>query len=277
MRPYPALVENDKDRLIQKLKDELWMLRRSLINLPPYELAQILGSYRDCLSSKETHQWIDHIAEKIGAHAEPLKSEVPVWGSRANCPLCGLGADSPYQEGFALPEGLRRHLVGYGNTHQCLFTETARYLARDYWKDKFSESDRKEREAEQQEIAKRRAKETLYQLDPFDNGHLLDEEFWLSEKPRDAKELDWAESRLRTLGFEKRVDGNVQSWIDDQEHYVVYADLRSAGRINFLVWKKPLPKRSPANTYRYRICQFYLLDSWKNDLGSKYESRLPII
>ncbi|WAB92725.1 hypothetical protein OSS47_01690 [Pseudomonas citronellolis] len=275
MRQHSTLVESDKDKIIDRLRDDLWMLRSNLIHLLPYETVQILSSYHGCLSRKDTYQWLDQISEKIIAYAQPLETKASGWGSRANCPLCGRGADSPYQEGFALPEGLRRHLVGYGNTHQCLFTEVAEYLARDHWRDKFAESERLEREAEQKELVERRSKEALYQLDPFDGGHLLDEGISYGEKPRHAEDLDWAESRLHFLGMEKKINGNIQSWVDDRETFVVYADVRSAGRINFSVWKKPLPKRPPSNTYRYRLGYFYLLDNWKNNLKSKYESRLP--
>jgi hypothetical protein len=31
---------------------------------------------------------------------------------RACCPLCGEGTSSPYDVGFAFPDGLQRHLVG---------------------------------------------------------------------------------------------------------------------------------------------------------------------
>lgn len=100
---------------------------------------------------------------------------------------------------------------------------------------------------------------------------------WPSNKPRCADELKWSDNRLHILGFKKRIINNLQSWVDGREHYIVYADQRLVGRINFSIWKKPLPKRPTTNIYRYKKGQFYLLDTWKNDLQSKYESRLQVI
>lgn len=275
MRSYAMPVESDKDKTIDRLKDELWMLRSQIINLPSYEMGQILRSFYACPSMDETYVWLDQVAAKIISYAVPLEPEPSIWGGRANCPLCGLGAGSPYQEGFALPEGLRRHLVGYGNTHKCLFTETAQILAREHWREQFAESEREKYERKRQDLARRRNEETLYQLNPFDDGQLLDEGMWSTAKPRTAEEMGWAESRLQSLALEKRVSGNLQSWIDEREYFVVYADMRQVGRIDFSVWKKPLPKRRPIRTHNYEICRFYLLDTWGKDLRSKYESRLP--
>lgn len=276
MRIFQAETESEKDEVIRQLKEDLWMLRYSVLHLLPYEIGQILDSYRQCSSRRETYRWIDNVAEKIVEYAQPLDSHMSGWGSRANCPLCDQGADSPYRDGFALPEGLRRHLVGYGNTHQCLFTDVAQRLAREHWNDKFTETEKIEWQEKQEELARRRQSETIYQISPFDGGELLDEGVGFGEESRSLDALTWAESRLAALGLEKNVEGNIQSWVDDRESWIVYADIRSSGRIRFSVWKKPLPKRRPTSTYRYKISEFYLLDTWKNDLKSKYESRLPV-
>ena len=55
---------------------------------------------------------------------------------RAPCPLCGGGResfamDSPAAEGtFSLPEGLKRHLEGYGKMRQCPILKAAIAAAR---------------------------------------------------------------------------------------------------------------------------------------------------
>lgn len=133
MCSYVLSDESDKNKLVNKLRGDLWMLRHDLIQLLPYELVKILGSYGNCLESKTTYKWLDEVAEEIIAYVESLEPAVSEWGSREKCPLCGRGANSSYQEGFAFPEGMRRHLVGYGSVHQCLFTAAAGHLARDYW------------------------------------------------------------------------------------------------------------------------------------------------
>lgn len=262
-----------KDGTIQKLREDLWMLRYRLLNLLPPDIHQILKSYRDCSTRKETYQWLDRVAEEIVGHAKPMNSPMS-WGGRANCPLCGRGADSPYEEGFSLPEGLRRHLIGFGNVHQCLFTEVAAYLARDHWQKEFAVAERIEQQVMSLELARRRQVELLYRTSPFDDDLLLDECIWFGERSRNDDELTWAESRLTSLGLRKHIEGNVCAWVDDRDDWVVYADIRIFGRIVFSVWKKPLPKHKPANAHKYNMKKFCLYDTWKHDLKAKYEVRL---
>jgi len=43
-----------------------------------------------------------------------------------NCPLCRRGSSSPYQIGFKLSEGLRRHLLGtHKPSYRCFFMKMA--------------------------------------------------------------------------------------------------------------------------------------------------------
>jgi hypothetical protein len=103
----------------------------------------------------------------------------------------------------------------------------------------------------------------------------MDEDVYSVEGARTSEQMLFATKRLEELGLEKRFASNVEAWVDERPHWIVYADPRTSGRIDFTVWKKPLPKRRPVRSYNYRIQSFYLLDSWKNDLKKKYESRLP--
>ena len=180
--------------------------------------------------------------------------------------------DSSYNyDGFTLPEGLRRHLVGYGNTHQCLFTETAKKMARDYWNEQFSEMEAKIELQKQQDLRVRRQNESLFKITPFEEV-LYDENLW-DKIPRNEDQLNWAEHRLSELGFLKITEDRRISWLDEYENHVVYADLRENGRINFSVWKKPLPKRT-SNSYKHLVLRFYFLDTWKSNLKQKYEAQL---
>ncbi|TWI06081.1 hypothetical protein IP90_00344 [Luteimonas cucumeris] len=266
----------DKDELIKKLKSDLWMTRYALLNRAPSAFYQMLSSYLDCGSKEETYPWLDNVAEEVVKHADLLPGSIDQWsGARAMCPLCGEGANSYYEQGFAYPEGLRRHLVGYGNTHQCVFTDTAMMLARESWTERFAEEEKTRRQENHRQQEARRKVEALYRIEPFEPPRLLDEDLWYGATTRKAQQMREAFDRLSEMGLKHIIDGAVEAWIDEKDEFVVYADPRQFGRIEFTVWKKPLPKRTPSHAYKYRIGSFHILDTWKNDLKKKYEARLP--
>lgn len=274
MARYSFGTIDGRDDVIRELKNELWMARYALLRTLPDELHQLLISHRGCETRKASYGWLDRVAEAILKVAQPLPETIQSWsGPRGMCPLCGDESSSPYERGFALPEGLRRHLVGYGNTHQCIFTETAMKLARDDWQNRFEESEKKERRDKQDRLQQRRLTETTYRIEPFGRSELIDE--CISGSSRTPEQMDQARMRLEALGFRKVVEANVEAWIDERAEWIVYADPRRLGRIDFSVWKKPLPKRVPVRAYKYRIGSFQLLDTWKKDLAGKYASRLP--
>jgi len=268
---FPAV--DNKDEIIKRLKEELWLARSNLLHLLPWETYQVLSTYHDCQSQQERYSWLDELAEKVIDSVLPSQNDrAHSWlGDRVKCPLCGSGGVSGYQDGFTLPEGLRRHLVGWGNTQQCPFTGTAQKLAKEYWHEKFAESDAQAEIQKRQVLLARRESEQLFRISPFEEV-LLDERIW-GEKPRDESQLAFAEQRLSILGFRKVLEKNRVCWLDERENIVAYADPRQNGRISFSVWKKPLPKRASASL-RYRSQTFYILDSWKNGLKQKYEDRL---
>jgi hypothetical protein len=170
--------------------------------------------------------------------------------------------------------GKARHLVGYGRTRQCVFTETAHKLALDDWFERFHETEESQRVEREHKKQQRRSTETTYQVDPFGPPKLMDEDTYSGEGARTSEQMLFARRRLEQLGLEKRFESNVEAWVDERPDWIVYSDPRKSDRIYFTVWKKPLPKRRPVSSYKYRIRSFYLLDSWKNDLKKKYESRL---
>ncbi|QIQ21004.1 hypothetical protein [Zophobihabitans entericus] len=187
--------------------------------------------------------------------------------------MCHSNGSSTLREGFAFPEGLRRHLLGEGKAHQCLFIKVAKDIAWSHWNKKFAESDRQEREEERQQLARRRQTEALYKTSPFEE--VLIDNGWSFNAKRNKEQLTFAEERLSQIGFTKITGGNIQAWVQEHEKYIVYADWRISRSITFSVWKKPLPKKQPFNTYKYKLKEFYLLDEWKHDLVEKYKKRLP--
>ena len=90
------------------------------------------GNYK----TDEIWEWREKFFDTVIKSAKPLEGEVRLEiklpyeeGSitnRAYCPLCGRDTESiGLGEGWKLPEGLKRHLKGYGNMNQCVIAREA--------------------------------------------------------------------------------------------------------------------------------------------------------
>ncbi|MFB9353138.1 hypothetical protein ACFFUA_38080, partial [Streptomyces heliomycini] len=153
------------------------------------------------------------MAEQIIETVEPLPDEKEsCFGARAYCPLCGEGTSSAYEKGYALPEGLRRHLTGWGKSHICVVMEAAHQLALDHFHDKFSADE----EAQILEPKKRKNEriqsEILIRTGPASEPELLDEIGYFGE-PRNKIEWVRAESRLVELGFQISEEERVRQYV----------------------------------------------------------------
>jgi hypothetical protein len=130
----------NREELISSLQDQLYRARRSIISLVTEEAQKILWGYLDCESLSDTGRWRNIAAREIIQLAEAIPKELFHSSNRAYCPLCKDGALVLYESGFKLPEGLRRHLIGWGNeNNQCIVFGAAMNLARDHWGDRFRE------------------------------------------------------------------------------------------------------------------------------------------
>lgn len=257
---------------IQKLQEELRKARYATIRLMPDDIEHLLMSYRQVDSREHSRRWEHETIDKLLNKAKPINR---AFDRRAYCPLCGKSSSAPSADGFTFPEGLKRHLSGFGNTGQCDVTEAAFALARDRWHKLFDEVDQQERNASQIERARRKTTETLYLTAPDLEPELLDSEFAFLRQSRNQDGMAWAESRLRELGFQISQENNIKSYTMERDDRVVYADPRGIGRIEFSVFKKPLP--TPRRSRRPRVRsfpRFHLLDSWKYDIRNKFEKRL---
>lgn len=266
---------NPIDEKITQLEWKLYQARETILALMPGGVQEILRSYRSCASRDDANQWNHTVVEKIISLAEELPSpRVSFLPRYAKCPLCSSVSMAPFQPGFALPEGLRRHLVGWGNARQCGVFNAVSALAWDCWNGQFSAAEEAERKAKQTHTASRKQSETLYRTAPDLEPSLIDEGAALYGRiPRDAASMVWAEQRLEALGFEIILEGAVKSYLSERGDFVVYADPRALGIIEFAAYKKPLPKLGR----RLRVWafkRFGLQDSWKSDIRGKYESRL---
>jgi hypothetical protein len=76
------------------------------------------------------YQWLGTAIDHVIAQTRPIPGQST---PRAYCPLCGEGAQSLVigYDGYALPDGLRRHLGGMGNARSCRVMDVVRTLARD--------------------------------------------------------------------------------------------------------------------------------------------------
>jgi hypothetical protein len=256
---------------IRHLQNELDAARRAIIEVMPYEVSERLGTYYRCKTRDDAYDWEREVVEFIIDKAEPLPERLSFCGGdRAYCPLCHRGSQGPYDEGFALPEGLRRHLTGYGNTHQCGVMEAAFRLAYEYWNSTVEVAEQQKRESANAAKALRRKTEILFKRGPNEEPALMDERCWLGDQPRNQEELRWAEDRLSQLGFNVVLDDRVKSYVKEYGEYSVYADPREKKKISFYVYPKKVPKR---RRYPAHLGSFHMMDSWKHDLPRKFEER----
>jgi hypothetical protein len=147
-------------------------------------------------------------------------------------------------------------------------------LAREWAHDKFHADEILERAEAQAEIDRRKQTETLYQIAPDREPELMDAGYSL-HRARSEKSLSWAEDRLQELGFKKTLQDRVKSYTQEHEAFIVYADLREEGRIEFVVYKLPIPERGRYSRRPFAMHpQFVVMDTWKRDIQEKYAARL---
>ena len=248
------------------LQDRFEDVCHGMINLMREEARDILRSYSECRSRSDSWGWHERAAYMIIGLAEALPpTERSGMVARAYCPLCGADAAILYEKGFKLPEGLRRHLVGWGGrSNQCSVFNAALQLAHAYWNVKFQ---REDEAAAAERLQQRRSSEILYYVGPDEPTKLIDEGLYFP-RTRHQEELTWAEDRLRQFGFETVIEGNVKSYIISSETFIVYADPLAFGEIRFIVYMKSSPNRTS------REASFCFKDKWKNDICQKFQSRL---
>ena len=156
-----ACIEKTEGK-IERLKCELEDARKTILQILPEELRKLLWTYDDCKSPAEAREWKDTIVEEILDYVYNIPHDSPMVTTgiyhpyvpeiiikRAYCPLCGSGTQSWGEwtgEGFAFPEGLRRHLIGYGKMSICSVMEQVLIMAGEHWREAFAEQIRLEKE-----------------------------------------------------------------------------------------------------------------------------------
>lgn len=112
----PELRQADFDRLEAELDDA----RHTILRLLPDDVAGDLALTLAHLEGEACHDRTAHAIEHLLDDAEAtirVGPETSDPSPRAPCPLCGGGARS--HTGYVFPFGLRQHLSGRPNGHQC--------------------------------------------------------------------------------------------------------------------------------------------------------------
>lgn len=127
---------------IGQVESDLHMARRTIISMAPDALQKVLLSFYGCESRDQSQEWDVSAAQLVisAATAKPANEmgEYLSTAPRAFCPLCGKGTQNPYGgEGFAIPEGLARHLHGSNHAGQCKVFSAALALADEVFLHKF--------------------------------------------------------------------------------------------------------------------------------------------
>ena len=92
---------------------------------------------------------------------------------------------------------------------------------------------------------------------------------------RSQEGLDWAEERLKGVGFTKREEGNRVSYRREMVGYHLYADPRPDTRIHIYVYPREKEglkrKRRPSSPFPILVD---LPNTWKHDLEEKLASKI---
>lgn len=118
---------------INDLIEELQISYTNILDLAPRPFQEKLIS---CTSFKteEEHmskrqELIDFVVDRIEICQEANDYQ---FSPRGYCPLCQRGADTAYDEGFIITEGLVRHLNGSHGARQCTIIKAVDKIAQYY-------------------------------------------------------------------------------------------------------------------------------------------------
>jgi hypothetical protein len=255
-----CVVTDDCEALLRELR----YARQAILDLMPDASARLLASYVQYPA--EAHdEWlsrtVDSLVDTAAALPRPTAMS-PSGVERVFCPLCRHGQQDPYAQGFAHPDGLRRHLMGSGAGRRCRVLDAAHALATEHWSG--VQHSAPPRAAEPSNVAWR------YQTGPECDGQLLSDH---SSQPRSEHELAAAVHRLTQLGFVcLRTERSVVSYTRAIDGHVIYADPRAAGAIWFHCYHRR-PGMTPRG-WEQRFPSFKLRDSWNLAVFDKFEAWL---
>jgi hypothetical protein len=132
MSSYSFALEQE----IRQLRSDLYIARCTILELLPESVRKAIGSYHGPKSYEELYRWEHEVVDRLVDIAQPKRAEEMGdylnLSDRAYCPLCAGSAQTIYGgNGYAFPEGLRRHLEGSHNSQRCSIFEAIRGLCRE--------------------------------------------------------------------------------------------------------------------------------------------------
>ncbi|WP_124800606.1 hypothetical protein [Paraburkholderia phosphatilytica] len=116
---------------VHRLETDLFVARDALIYL--LDARDLLSGFYGIRDRSQLREWREATATKVieAAWVRPGEEMGDARWPRALCPLCRQGADARRDvRGFAVPNGLRRHLLGELNSRQCPVFGAAEGMAR---------------------------------------------------------------------------------------------------------------------------------------------------
>lgn len=124
----------DLEAEVARLRGELWSVRTALTTMASRDFLDLFHGIFSCKSREGAYDWFRFAVEKTLERVKPRQAQemgdVSYNGPRAYCPMCGGSADNIHHiQGFAYPEGLRRHLEGSYNARHCDVMKAALDLA----------------------------------------------------------------------------------------------------------------------------------------------------
>lgn len=255
-------IDDNEEPALRRLLREA---NETVLHLLPREVREVIEApYPGLETWSDIYRWESQAIQQVIRSAKPIECSSREFGPRAMCPLCGYGGANFYEDGYALPEGLARHLEGYGKTQQCRVMKAARWLVRDLFGAKARAAEYAEDERRKQEQESRSRRETLFQIHPDAPAELIDAG-WGPKPVRDGSQLEWALQRLVSLGFCVTRDDNIITCTRDWGQGIAYADPRRQGAIEVRVFSKIKPRRKA----RVPLTRGMLHDRMKNDLKGR--------
>lgn len=136
-----VLAAIEADARIQALANELEETRERLIKLAAPEFADVLNPPRSISNGAEAFAWFEAAMNQVLRSAEIVcqdqRSAFMDQRDRAFCPLCNgdrRGSKPWDARGYVLSTGLKRHLMGEGNSPMCKVASIVLEQAHHRWK-----------------------------------------------------------------------------------------------------------------------------------------------
>jgi hypothetical protein len=261
---------------LEALRWELRCARQTIIDLMADDVAAALSRYVQYPPARRA-EWLEQTVDMLTsvALASPRRPAPSASGAeRVFCPLCRHGRQDPYAQGFAYPEGLRRHLTGEYGGQRCRVLAAAHALAAQHW-DGLAHEARAAAFSNPAAGAPGLAEHVSwrYQTGPECEGKLLSEH---SGQARSGEELVMAEHRLGQLGFVcLRSARSIVSYTRAIDGHVIYADPRAAGTIWFHCYRRSAGRA--VSGWEQRFPSFKLRDSGKSAVLDKFEAWLEVL